>query len=462
VRVHFGDGDVLRAELVSDGDEVRVESERARWTGAFERYSNGEKRLYPGLLECGREARAQGATLLCCGSCVRFRFSGMSDQLSGGSTGYCGLVGFRNQRGVVDVGHLCCEHALATTWPDDERQLSHERLAASDADPRPSRVGAFAGCMLGLAIGDALGFPTEFRTRAQILESFGADGVTDLVALHDPRWPERPAILGARHPAGTYSDDTQMTIAVARGLIDAAGGDLDAQMNAIARHFVEWSRADDNDRAPGSTCMTGCQNLAAGAPWQSAGVAESKGCGSAMRAAPIGLLYWRDRATLLEVSRASSVLTLGHPAAIEGAAAAALLVAMALEKRTPEQMHAELVSHLGGRAAALDARLAQLPEMIEQPPELALSDAGLGEAWVAEEAVASALYCFWRSPDDFAETVITAANTDGDSDSIACIAGSISGAFNGIDAIPSRWRETVENAGELFALAQRLESLARG
>jgi ADP-ribosylglycohydrolase len=170
-------------------------------------------------------------------------------------------------------------------------------------------------------------------------------------------------------------------------------------------------------------------------------------------------LYWRDRATLLEVSRASSVLTHGHPAAIEGAAAAALLVAMALEKRTPEQMHAELVRHLGGRAAALDTRLAQLPEMIEQPPELALSDAGLGEAWVAEEAVASALYCFWRSPDDFAETVITAANTDGDSDSIACIAGSISGAFNGIDAIPSHWRETVENASELFALAQKLESL---
>jgi ADP-ribosylglycohydrolase len=180
-----------------------------------------------------------------------------------------------------------------------------------------------------------------------------------------------------------------------------------------------------------------------------------------MRVAPIGLLYWRDQEKLLEVARASSILTHGHPAGIEGAAAAALLVAMALEKKTPEKMHAKLTELLGGRAVDLDIRLAQLPKMISYPPEVALSEGGLGESWVAEEAVVSALYCFWRSPADFAETVITAANTDGDSDSIACIAGSISGAFNGINCIPQHWREGVEDAEMLLDLASQLEERSR-
>ncbi len=251
-----------------------------------------------------------------------------------------------------------------------------------------------------------------------------------------------------------------MTLALARGLLDVPDDDLDAQMSAVAREFVAWSRADDNDRAPGNACMTGCASLAAGVAWREAGVADSKGCGSAMRVAPIGLLYARDRDRLLEVARASSLLTHGHPAAIEGAAAAALLVAMALHKATPSAMHRELTRALGGRARDLDARLAQLPELVDRPPEEALSKSGLGEAWVAEEAVVSALYCFWRSPADFERTMRTAANTDGDSDSIACIAGSISGAFNGVAAIPRRWTAGVERADELVAMGERLEARA--
>ena len=80
--------------------------------------------------------------------------------------------------------------------------------------------------------------------------------------------------------------------------------------------------------------------------------------------------------------------------------------------------------------------------------------------------MASALWCFWRSPRDFSKTVLAGANTDGDSDSIACIAGGISGAFNGVEAIPERWRARAEKADALDQLAQRLAravgSLLRG
>ncbi len=373
--------------------------------------------------------------------------------MSAGTRGFCGQVGFRNRRGYVDIDQLCGEYEPAPAWPDDQEACGSARIEASS---RSARQDAIAGSLVGLAIGDALGFPAEFRTRNQILATFGPRGLTDFVAVHDERWPEPPYIMGTRHPPATYSDDTQMTIAVAKGLLDAASSDVDIVMNAIAGHFVTWSRADNNDRAPGETCMTGCRSLEQGVPWREAGVANSKGCGSAMRVAPIGLLHWRDHETLLELAKASSLLTHGHPAAIVSAGAAALLVALALEKKTPEAMHACLVKTFAGQSEDFGQRLAQLPDMLEQPPEIALSKQGLGEAWIAEEAVVCALYCFWRSPLDFATTVLTATNTDGDSDSIACIAGSISGAFNGINAIPQRWRERVEGAEELLALAKGL------
>jgi ADP-ribosylglycohydrolase len=320
---------------------------------------------------------------------------------------------------------------------------------------------AFRGAMLGLAVGDAFAYPCEFRSRAAILGAFGPAGLTEMVALHDPRWPEWPMILGARHPPGTYTDDTQMSIAVARALLDpasgvSAGDDLDALMRAMAARFVAWSHSADNDRAPGQTCMTACERLADGVPWRQAGVADSKGCGSAMRVAPVGLRFHRDPDRLLEVARASSLLTHGHDAAVEGAAAAALLVALALERASPEDMYRAVAEQCCPRSADFAACWARLPALLDAPPEVALSEDGLGEGWVAEEAVASALYCVWRTPADFRQTVITAANTDGDSDSIACIAGGISGALNGVEAIPARWRDTVENAAMLVEIADAL------
>lgn len=320
------------------------------------------------------------------------------------------------------------------------------------------RTDAFEGCLLGLAIGDALGYPAEFRRRAQLLETWGENGLTDFVRILDPRWPAKPMILGMDHPPGTYTDDTQMTIAVARGLLEEPAADLDRLMQQIGGHFVAWSRSEDNNRAPGNACMTGCEKLARGVPWRQAGVPDSKGCGSAMRVAAIGLVYRDDRARLLEVARASSLLTHGHDAAVEGAAAAALLVALALERTSPDAMYEQVMRECAAGSKDFARCMKKLPGLLDEDPALVLSKRGLGEAWVAEEAVASALYCFWRSPGNFHDTVLTGANTDGDSDSIACIAGSISGAFNGARGIPQTWRERVENSSGLCDLAVQLQS----
>lgn len=328
--------------------------------------------------------------------------------------------------------------------------------------PVSAREAAFVGCMMGLAVGDALGLPAEVRRREQLLEAFGPDGLAGYVALHDPRFGPVPVILGPRHPAGTYSDDTQMTLAVAGALLARGNATLDVLMQAMAERFVAWSAAGDNDRFPGKACMAGARALAAGTPWREAGAVDSKGCGSAMRVAPIGLFYWRAPERLLEVARASSLPTHRHPAAIEGAAAAALLVGLALEKKAPRQMYDAVMQECAPRSPDLAACFAKLPSLLDAPPEVALSARGLGEGWVAQEAVASALYCFWRSPSDFRRTVRTAVNTDGDSDSIACIAGGISGAFNGVGAIDRDLREGLENAERIAQVGRDLCARAQG
>jgi len=319
-----------------------------------------------------------------------------------------------------------------------------------------TRSDAIVGAFVGAAVGDALGFATEFRSRAKILTAFGPEGVTDFVAQQDPRWTPPPHIIGAHLPPGTYSDDTQMAIAVAEALLAEPGRDLDAVMAEMARRFVAWSRSEENNRAPGGTCMTGCGNLEAGVAWREAGVAGSKGCGSVMRVAPIALAFARQPAWMLELARASSLATHGHPAAVEGCAATALAVALALERTPPGAFLAGIEKVTRGRSPDLDEAFDRLRGMQSLPPEEALTEGKLGEGWVAEEALVSALYCFLRTPDDFRSTVLAATNTDGDSDSIACIAGALSGAYNGLGAIPLSWREGVEDAPRLHELGEAL------
>jgi len=299
----------------------------------------------------------------------------------------------------------------------------------------------FQGAMVGLAVGDALGFPVEFIGAEEIRRRYGPHGVTDFAS---PR----------THPRGTYTDDTQMSLAVAAALIEHGEEPAEQLPAAIAQELLAWAQSPENDRAPGSTTMSACRRLAAGRPWRESGVAESKGCGSTIRTAPIGLYAHRDRARLLTIAGQSSLITHGHPCAVAGAIANALAVALALEQTPPEQFLPQLIEATVDLSPEFAAKLRQVPEALNMAPEGAFDV--LGDAWVAEEAMACALYCFLRSPGDYRETVLTAANASGDSDSIACVAGGISGTYNGLDAIPEAWRTGVENATGLRETGERL------
>ena len=102
-----------------------------------------------------------------------------------------------------------------------------------------TRESAAIGSIVGLAVGDALGYPHEFRTVAQVRRELGPEGITGFIRSKDERFT-RPIIIGPDHPAGTFSDDTQMTIAVAEGLIAKGRASRDLLMGELGRRFVAY------------------------------------------------------------------------------------------------------------------------------------------------------------------------------------------------------------------------------
>ena len=174
-----------------------------------------------------------------------------------------------------------------------------------------------------------------------------------------------------------------------------------------------------------------------------------------MRVAPIGYLYQHDPDKLKQVARASGICTHGHRTAVAASIGAAYLVKLALDGIDPERMIPKTLSFTAGVSREFDTALSKISECLDWPnEENALKY--LGEGWIGEEAVALALYCFLKYPGDYTKTVLRGANTNGDSDTVACIAGGISGACLGINAIPEKWIKNIEKMEYLSILAERL------
>lgn len=293
------------------------------------------------------------------------------------------------------------------------------------------------GMVYGLALGDALGAPVEFLDLHSIRSKYGRPGIMDL--------PE-PAL---------FTDDTQMSLAVAEALVAAGHQDLEAIMAAVSREFVSWLNSPENHRAPGESCLFGARQLKAGVPWRQSGKPQSKGSGAAMRVAPIGYFYQHDLSKLRQVAAATALATHQHPTAQTAAVAAAFLVKLALDQILPAKFLPALKAETQGQDQDFDQALARLDKAMRMTE----TDAGLahlGEGWVAEEAVMAALFCFLRYPYEYLATIRLAANSQGDSDSIACIAGAISGAYLGVSALPRQWASRIEKSNYLADLARRL------
>lgn len=302
------------------------------------------------------------------------------------------------------------------------------------------------GTVLGAAIGDAMGHPTEFIGSFDgIFQRYGPAGVTGF-ELYWERDGQRFA---------PYTDDTQMAEAVLRTLLDESA-DLDRAMTLLARRFINWAdHPQGGHRAPGNACLSGCRALANGIHWSEAGGPTAGGCGSVMRAYPFGLVFANDLGKAERWAVAHSKLTHRDPIALAASAAMAVGVALIIQQTPPGAVLAAMVE----AAARYSERTAAMMERaIEEAhtgvgPEITFSRL---QAWAAHEAIAAAVYLFARHPDAPGTAILEGANTPGDSDSIATLAGALTGARTGVDALPAQWVADVERSAELQALAGRI------
>ncbi|ECX5877017.1 ADP-ribosylglycohydrolase family protein [Salmonella enterica] len=316
----------------------------------------------------------------------------------------------------------------------------------------PTLRSAFRGCLLGGAVGDAMGLPEEFTQLAEIIRKYGPQGVTCY----------QPCYGGV----GKFSDDTQMTLFTAEGLLR---GYVDEIKHGVARYeqlgataLIRWLKTQgisnptiktDNTgliwckslhsrRAPGGTCLSALTAMPyPGAPAKN----DSKGCGAVMRMAPVGLFCWvTGRADTFQLANRLGALTHAHDSGYLSGGVLAVLIQKLLGsldlKAACQEAMGELKRFSGHEEtlAAMQAalRLAEKPFSREAIKKL-------GEGWVGEEALAISVYCALTAQ-DFRSGIINAINHDGDTDSTGAICGNLLGAMWGQEAIPEEWLEPLE------------------
>ncbi len=310
----------------------------------------------------------------------------------------------------------------------------------------PTRRSRNLGAVVGAAIGDAMGHPTEFiRSFQDIVERYGPYGVTRF----EKYW-ERD---GKRF--APYTDDTQMAEVVLRTLVEGHD-DLDDTMTRMAQGFVEWAHnPQGGHRAPGMACMSGCRRLATGYHWSEAGGETAGGCGSVMRAYPFGLVFADEAAQAEKWAVEHSKMTHRDPIALAACAALSWGIARIVQGQEPDVVLTEMIEAANRYSPRTADMMSQAWEEARTGvgPEVTLERL---EAWAAHEAIAAAVYLFARHPDHPTKAILEGANTPGDSDSIATLAGALTGARCGIEALPEDWVRNVERSEELRQLAERI------
>lgn len=329
------------------------------------------------------------------------------------------------------------------------------------------------GSLVGGAVGDALGYEVEFMSLSAIRKRYGKDGIVNYEL--------------DRNGVAEFSDDTQMSLFTAEGLLNAVAAEkyhYPDILPYISNAYHYWYTTQTmppikmskcwlthlatlwSKRAPGMTCMSA---LAA----QGSVVNNSKGCGGVMRVAPIGI-FSGAHPKLLDMVQAgqlagmSADLTHKHPLSTLSSIALAMLVSdLITHENVDREKFRFIVVNKVLKLMELNGLQSEyfyfLSQLIVKALDLAASDISdtdairqLGEGWVAEETLAIAIFSVMRYIDDFEQCIVCSVNHDGDSDSTGAVAGNIIGAILGYSAIPTKYIENLELKDVLISVADDL------
>ena len=335
------------------------------------------------------------------------------------------------------------------------------------------------GALVGGAIGDAFGYPVEFVSSfEEIRAKYDDNGIIE----YDLSYPW----LDEKYDKALFSDDTQMTLYTAEGLLEVKknGAPL---MPTICNAYLAWFGPQvgqkvkiaykselahikelNQRRAPGNTCLTSLFSIYSGKEPMNC----SKGCGGVMRVAPIGL-YGASHDWPFEksakIAGEAAELTHKHPLSTYSSAALAVIVQLCLQSENvdPEKFKAIVNEALGvvsgvygEKATNMDdfrkiiAKAIHLEDSLLRDWEIIENE--LGGGWVAEETLAIAIFSVLRHIDNFNGCMISAVNHGGDSDSTGAVAGNIIGAILGYDTIPDKFKDTIQLKDLLLSTADAL------
>ncbi len=323
----------------------------------------------------------------------------------------------------------------------------------------------FRGCLLGGAIGDALGYPVEFFGEERIKKFYGETGVRRFNNVSK---------------AAFISDDTQMTLFTAEGLLLARERG-ETLKRSIYLSYLDWLKTQQKSyteggkgllsihelydtRAPGMTCVGSLKSGLMGGMTEP--INNSKGCGGVMRTAPVALYCFARGVSIPgadELAAEAAAITHGHVLGHLPSYVLNHIIYKILEGEEIEQA-VKLAIEAASERYSYNVDVALGIERLERALELAADPAvtdkeaiwELGEGWVAEEALAIAIYCAIAHKDNFEDAVAAAVNHRGDSDSTGAITGNILGAYLGIEEIPDHFIRGVELRDLILDMSDRL------
>lgn len=308
------------------------------------------------------------------------------------------------------------------------------------------------GALMGTFVGDALGMPVERQPWQQIQRDYG----------------EVREMLPARLGRGTYTDDTLLAIVLAESLL-ANEGRVDP--DDLVRRFRD---AYDPRRGYGAGMRRLVRWWKRGLPWQEAATrlfdGGSYGNGAAMRVAPVAIVHAGNPPAAYKAALAQARVTHAHPWGQQGAGLQAMAIALALitprEGFDREAFVATLQAALPAEAERFHRALALIPHLWDHWEDRDLVERQLGNGSAAHRSVPTAIFAFTAFWSSFEEAVVYAVSLGHDTDTLGAMTGALAGALHGLQAIPRRWWEALENGPRgrdaVVQLGERLYALAQG
>ena len=383
-----------------------------------------------------------------------------------GGLGRTGMIGARLlvELGVepdVAIRRVRAARPGSIETPDQEEHVRRCRKIASPGTG-PSDAERFLGCLLGGAVGDAFGYAVEFSSISDIRRKFGPAGI------------QEPSLTDGKL---VVSDDTQMTLFTLEGILkglEEPSPSTETIVESIRLSYLDWlgTQGESNAksrksrgwlahrpelrawRAPGMTCLSSLRHGGHGTIKEL--INDSKGCGGAMRSAPVGLFRRFDPKQAFDLGARSAAITHGHPSGYLSAGMVSAIVrhlmdGMDIQAATEASL--QILKGWDGYEETLRAVTKALDVAKSASKDHPTIIHSIGGGWVGEEALAIALYAVLVAK-SYVEAVRIASNHDGDSDSTASIAGQLWGAWKGLTEIPHGWLTKLDVFVPILRLAR--------